>query len=64
MKISLLFGLLGAIAYQICKFTGVLNSYIPRDSFWWTHQGMAAIIVGFCVFGIFLASLLPKRKKA
>jgi hypothetical protein len=64
MKIALLFGLLGAIAYQVCKFTGVLNPYIGRGSFVWTNQGMAAVIGGFCVVGLLLGSMFGKKKKA
>ena len=64
MKTALLFGLLGAIGYHLCKTTGVLNPYVAKNSFLWSYQGMAAVIVGFCVIGLLLSSKFGKKRKA
>lgn len=64
MKVTLMLGLLGAAAYEICKVTGALNAYVPRDSILWSNRGLAATVGAFLVLGILLASIMPKKKKA
>jgi hypothetical protein len=64
MKLTLLFGLLGAGAYYLCKYSDAVKAHIPKDSFLWSTYGPAVVIGGFCVLGMLVASMTRKKKKA